>query len=420
MNTSPYDVIVIGGGPAGMMAAGVAASRGLSVLLLEKNATLGKKLLITGGGRCNVTNAEPDLRTLLGRYTGSTQFLFSTFAQFDNIATLDFFHKRNMPTKTEENGRVFPVSDSAASVLAVLTKYLHDGKVTVRTGAVVQGITHTASHISGVKLATGEIIEAPSYILATGGLSRPETGSTGDGFAWLKNLGHTVYAPNPSLVPITLHDTWIRTVSGVSLPSVKVTMWQGERVMGSNKGKLLFTHVGLSGPVILNMSKAIADILPHDPVTLTLDLFPDRDHGTLDTELVNLFHAESNKFFKNCLPTLLPSSLAEAIVTLSGIPEETPCHSISRESRRTLVHLLKAVPVSVKGLLGTDKAIVTSGGITLTEVNMKTMQSRLYSNLYLTGDILNIDRPSGGYSLQLCWTTGYVAGNSVPPPQSSK
>lgn len=405
-----YDVLVIGGGPAGMMAAGTAAHRGLRVLLIEKNPTLGKKLLITGGGRCNVTNAEPNLRTLLSHYKGSASFLFSAFTQCNNLDSLQFFHHHGVPTKEEENGRIFPVSDSATSILTALKKYLKDGRVTVKTGVAVRSIKHTKTHITGVTLTTGEFLHARSYILATGGLSRPETGSTGDGFSWLRRLGHTVHTPNPSLVPVSATDSWIPNVAGVALPTVTVTVEQSGRVYERKKGKLLFTHVGVSGPVILNLSRTIGDLLPHDVVTLKLDLFPESDHGTLDDTIVSLFQTESNKLFKNCLPFLLPSSLAHALVTLSSISPDTPCHSITKKQRRALTHLLKALPVTVRGLLGTDKAIITSGGVDLTEVNFKTMQSRLYPNLHLSGDILNIDRPSGGFSLQLCWTTGFVAG----------
>lgn len=410
-----WDVIVIGGGPAGMMAAGRAAERGASVLLLEKNPSVGKKLLITGGGRCNVTNAEPNTRTLLSHYAHSDQFLFSAFAQYGVADTLDFFHERGMTTKVEDNQRVFPTSDKAQSVWDVLVDNMNEQGVSVRTGAAIATIaTLDHTHVSTITLTSGEVLKAHSYILATGGKSRPETGSTGDGFHFLRTLGHTIFEPDASLVPIALSDTWTKSLSGLTLPEVKTSVYQNGKRFNSKKGKLLFTHVGLSGPTILNMSKGIGELLTYGEVGLALDLFPNNDAGALDRLLIETFMTESNKQFKNSLGSLLPSALARALIPHTTIAGETPCHSISKDDRKALVAFLKHVPLTVKNLLGVDKAIVTSGGVALTEVNFKTMQSRRYSNLYIIGDLLNIDRPSGGYSLQLCWTTGYVAGNAIP------
>lgn len=410
----PYDVIVIGGGPSGMMAAGRAAERGARVLLLEKNQNLGKKLLITGGGRCNVTNAEFDTRTLLTHYGGSAKFLFSPFATFDVRATLDFFHNRGMQTKIEAQQRVFPVSDSASSVHQVLSDYLQTGNASVETGAVVEALVVNNQLVTGVQLTNGRTYSAPHYILATGGKSRPETGSTGDGFKWLEALGHTVSEPDPSLVPIALHEPWIRQLAGITLPSIKITAYQSGQKAFSKRGRLLFTHVGISGPTVLNVSKAIGELLEYGSVTLSLDLFPEYDHGSLDQMLITHFSEQSNKLCKNALAAFIPTNLVSIIFSMVAIPTETKCHSLSKESRKTLGRILKDLPMRVQGLLGADKAIVTSGGIALTEVDFRTMQSRLIPNLYITGDLLNIDRPSGGYSLQLCWTTGYVAGSAVP------
>lgn len=409
-----WDVIVIGGGPAGMMAAGRAAERGARVLLLEKNPSLGKKLLITGGGRCNVTNAEVNTRTLLSHFKESDKFLFSPFSQWNTGDTIRFFNERDMPTKIEDNQRVFPLSDKAQSVWAVLVHYLKEGKVTIRTGDAVRGLLSNTTHVTGVALQSGEILTAHSYILATGGMSRPETGSTGDGFLWLAKLGHSVREPDASLVPITLKDTWTKLLSGLTLPNVKISVFQNGKRFNSKKGKLLFTHVGVSGPTILNMSKGIGELLPYGEVTLALDLFPALDSGALDQTLITLFHNHANKQFKNVLGELLPGAMGSALIAQASISPDTPCHSISKEERKTFGHLLKQVPLRVKGLLGVDKAIVTSGGVALTDVDTKTMRSRRYENLYLVGDLLDIDRPSGGYSLQLCWTTGFVAGSNVP------
>jgi predicted Rossmann fold flavoprotein len=413
LSTRPYDVIVIGGGPSGMMAAGRAAERGARVLLLEKNPGLGKKLLITGGGRCNVTNAEFDTRRLLAHYNDSAKFLFSAFARYGVANTLDFFHQRGMPTKVEEYGRVFPVSDSAASVHHVLSEYLRAGGVTVKTNATVAAITAHSGTIDSVTLASDDTLTARSFILATGGTSRPETGSTGDGFRWLRELGHTVHDPDPSLVPIALQADWAKPLAGLTLSDVIITALQYEQRAVRKRGRILFTHVGVSGPTILNMSKAVGELLDYGPVTLSLDLFPALDHGALDTALITHFTTKSNTLCKNALSHFLPTSLIAPLMAQTGIVPETICHSITKEARKALVQLLKDVRLPVRGLLGADKAIVTSGGVDLTEVDFKTMRSRRFSNLYLTGDILNIDRPSGGYSLQLCWTTGYVAGDTA-------
>lgn len=413
MKREHWDVLVIGGGPAGMMAAGRAAERGARVLLLEKNPTLGKKLLITGGGRCNVTNAEPNIRTLLAYYGESAKFLFSPFSKWTNTDTITFFNTHGVATKVEDRGRVFPVSDKAASIHAALVQYLKAGNVTVRTNAAVEKILSTDSTISGVAVKSGEQLSAHSYIIATGGKSRPETGSTGDGFRWLATLGHRVREPNTSLVPVALTESWIKHCAGLTLPDVKISVYHNGKRFNYKRGRLLFTHVGVSGPTILNMSKGIGDLLPHGPVTLVIDLFPTLDEGALDAHLVAHFFEHANKQFKNALSELIPSALASALAAHSPIAPETPCHSITRDERKKLVRSFKHLTLTVSHLLGVDKAIVTSGGITLSEVDTKTMRSRRYNNLYLTGDILDIDRPSGGFSLQLCWTTGFVAGDSV-------
>ena len=413
-----WDHIVTGGGPAGMMAAGRAAERGLKVLLLEKNDRLGKKLLITGGGRCNVTNAEFDDRALLARFKDGGKFLFSAFSQYSVTEALDFFHLKAMETKVENEKRVFPVTDSAKSVWDVMVAYLKEGNVTVRSNAQVMGFVHSASHkIDGVRLKGGEVLIATSYILATGGKSHPETGSTGDGFKWLKEIGHQVSQPKASLVPVSVKDAWVKKLSGFSLPQAKITLFQNGVKQGgknaSKKGKVLFTHFGLSGPSILNMSSEIDELMEYGDAVISLDLLPTHDYSTLNDALQKLFAAEDKKKLKNALPALIPGPLIPGVLEVSGIDGETFCNSVTREDRLLLVKTLKDMPIHVTGLLGTDKAIITSGGVSLEEIDFKTMRSRLIDNLYIVGDLLDIDRPSGGYSLQLCWTTGWVAGNSA-------
>lgn len=413
LNETIWDVVVIGGGPSGIMTAGRAAMLGKKVLLLEKNDSLGKKLLITGGGRCNVTNAEEDLRVLLSQFKDSDKFLFSAFSQFSNKDTLEFFNSRGMETKVEAKGRVFPVSNKAQSVWNVLLEYLKKNKVTIQSNSPVSGIEIENSKVSAVILKGKSRILSKSFVLATGGKSHPETGSTGDGFKWLSSIGHTVTEPTASLVPIEIEEEWIKRLQGVSLENTKITIFQNDTKQEVKKGKILFTHFGLSGPTILNLSSEVGELLKYGDVFLSLDILPDLDYGQLNLKLQDIFKEKSNKKFKNTLDSLLPFALVPVIVGLSGIDGDKPSHSITREERLHLVQVLKDLRVKVSGLLGEDKAIVTSGGVSLEEVDFKTMSSKLFPNLYLVGDILNIDRPSGGYSLQLCWTTGFVAGSNA-------
>ena len=409
-----HDVVVIGGGPAGMMAAGRAAAGGARVVLLEKNAALGAKLLITGGGRSNITNAEFDQHLFLAKFGESAKFLFSPFSRFGVQDTLDFFHAHGMPTKVEAEKRVFPASESAQSVWDALTEYMREGRVIVRTGSQVGGIEVENGLATGIRLKNNEVIHARNIILATGGKSHPETGSTGDGFRWLQAIGHTVVAPRPALVPLRVAESWVASVAGVSFAEAKLTAFQHDRkIFPARKGKMLFTHVGLSGPLVLNMSRSVSEFLPYGPVVISIDLFPGTNLGELDQELRLSLDALKKKQMKNVLEGFVPPALVPVLLNLSGIDGETPAHSLTRVERSVLVRLLKDLRVTVTGLLGLDKAIITSGGVDLAEVDCKYMRSRLYPNLYLVGDILNIDRPSGGYSLQLCWTTGFVAGASA-------
>ena len=421
-----WDVVVIGGGPAGMIAAGRAAERGKSVLLLEKNPTLGKKLLITGGGRCNVTNNKPDVRTMLAKYKKSDKFLFSAFTQFGVKETLNFFNERGMNTKEEAEGRIFPVSNKAKSVWDVLILYMKNGGVKVRANSRVAGVVYDKSLKQIViTLADKFIIRARSCVIASGGTSRPETGSTGDGFLWLKKLGHTIVKNDVALVPVALKDSWVKKLAGVTLNDIKLTTFKNDIKQKAYKGKILFTHVGISGPTVLNMSREVGELLhgaegseymaqnkiPN--ITIMLDLFPALDNGALRKKLQTFLIEQSNKKIKNVLSSLIPSALVDSVLMLTHIDGETPNHSVRTSERKELVSLLKNIPLRVVGLLGRDKAVVSSGGVSLREIDFKTMRSRILPQIYIVGDVLNIDRPSGGYSLQLCWTTGYVAGNSL-------
>jgi len=411
MNDS-FDVAVIGGGPAGMMAAGRAAELGARVVLLEKNPVLGKKLLLTGGGRCNILNAEFDTHTLVAKYGNKGKPLYSAFSQFDAQATWDFFESRGLKLKVEPERRVFPVSDMSADVRAALAAYMAEGKVTVKTGVSVKGLRCADGLITQINYDSG-FLKAGNIILATGGKSHPETGSTGDGFKWMRELGLDVAWPEAALVPVVIRNPWVKDVAGISLQDVKLTVWQGKTKKESRTGKILFTHVGLSGPLVLNMSKNIGALLKTGDVTLSIDLFPKIDPGMLDKKIIEVFERGKNKMIKNSVGELVQPHLGHVILALAGIDPEVPLHQLTRENRLAFGTFLKDLPMKVSGLLGEDQAIVTGGGVDLKEVEFKTMRSKKFSNLFLAGDILDFDRPSGGFSLQICWTTGYVAGSGA-------
>ncbi|MBI3634028.1 MAG: aminoacetone oxidase family FAD-binding enzyme [Candidatus Yonathbacteria bacterium] len=408
-----WDVIVIGGGPSGMMAAGRAAERGLSVLLLEKNKSLGDKLNITGGGRCNITNAEMDRNALLKNYGDAKDFLFSPFSQFGVKDTFSFFESRGLPLIIEARKRAFPASQKAVDVTKVMERYIADGRVTVKKGVKITNITTNKKIILSANTSSDKF-KARYFILATGGLSRPETGSTGDGFSWLRELKHTVDVPSPDIVPISVEDKWVKDLSGITMSFMKISFYLDGVKQFSKTGEILFTHFGLSGPLIMNSAKDIKKVLRAGTITALIDAYPDTDQSALEKHIIKVFNNNKNKNLKNILDEITPLGTGEAIFSLLTIPLETKTHSVTKEQRKQIVHLLKALPLTVTGLMGFDRAVVSDGGVDLKEIDTKTMKSRLIDNLYITGDLLNISRPSGGFSLQLCWTTGFVAGNSIP------
>lgn len=397
-----------------MMAAARAAKRGKSVLLLEKNNRLGKKLSITGGGRCNITNNKPVVRTMLSEYKDSGKFLFSTFMQHGVKESIEWFKVRGVEVIEENEGRLFPSTESAETVCKALADELGDVKVEVNLNTTISGIDFDEKKTQfKVRLQDGSVLLATSCVVATGGLSRPETGSTGEGFAWLKKLGHRINQNNFALVPLSLEDRWVSKVSGVKLDGVKIALYLDDKKIRSKQGKILFTHVGVSGPTILNMSSEVGELLVEGKVTLRIDLFPKLDEVGLKKVFQDNLVNKSNQKLKNVLSDLVPKSLAEVILEILKIDGEEACHSVSTGDRKLILQILKSLELNIKGLLGSDKAVISGGGVDLREIDFKTMGSRIIPGLYLVGDVLDIDRPSGGYSLQLCWSTGFVAGDNV-------
>ncbi len=412
-----FDVVIIGGGPAGLMAACSASENEAKVLVLEKNAELGKKLLISGGGRCNLTNANPNHRDFVAKYGKKGNFLFSPFSIFGVSETIKFFNNLGLKTKTEPGFRVFPESDSSADVLNVLVSQAKILDVEFRLGAEVEKIKKEKNTIKSVVLKNGEEIKAKKFILTTGGLSHPETGSTGDGFKWLKGLGHKVAVANPSLVPIKISNPWVNELAGLTLDNVAISAWSGSagnyQKKINKKGRVLFTHNGLSGPTILNMSKEVGELLEYGEVLLSLDFFPGTGLDVMHEMMLKTFEANLNKKIKNLVFKEVPGKIFDLILKQLEIDPDWEINEIRKEERLALVEKFKKFEMTVAGLLGYDKAIISSGGLDLTEVNFKTMGSKIYDNLYFAGDILDFDRPSGGFSLQLCWTTGYIAGKNI-------
>ena len=405
-----FDVTIIGGGPAGMMAAGRAGEMGAKVVLLERNNALGRKLLLTGKGRSNITKAEFNSRELIKKYGREGDFLLYPLSVFGVKETIDFFEKKGLKIKTERGKRIFPQSDKASDVLAILIDYLKLGGVKIMTNSKVEKILKQKNRASKIILKDGREISAKNYIIATGGKSFPGTGSTGDGYQWAKELGHSISKLRPALVPLKIKESWPKMAQGLALKNVELSVFQNNKKKDSRFGEMLFTHFGISGPIILDLSGKIAELLEKGEVKLVLDLKPALDFQTLDKRIQSDFSKYSQKLFKNSLSDLLPQKLIPIIVKLSGITPLKKVNVITREERYKLVRLLKGLAMTVSSLLGFEMAIVTSGGVSLKEIDSKTMKSKLIENLFFAGEIINLHGPTGGYNLQLCWSTGYLAG----------
>ncbi|MFA6106268.1 MAG: NAD(P)/FAD-dependent oxidoreductase [Patescibacteria group bacterium] len=404
-----YDIIVIGGGPAGMMAAGRAGELKARTLLVEKNRNLGVKLLITGHGRCNLTNEKHKPGEFISQFGKNGKFLFSSLYQFGAKDAMDFFERRGIKLKIEPGGKVFPQSDKARDILSALIGYLKDSKVAIKTGAEVKRIVKKGRLISGIILGDGTEMNASAYIIATGGRAYPQTGSTGDGYKWARELGHTVIEPLPALTPIILKDKFIKSLQGLSFSNVKISALKDNKKIHSLAGDIIFTDNGISGPIILNLSRLIAREKSPE-ITFAIDYFPEEDFAALDRKLQDNFKSEPNKLLKNLLQNFVPPRLAEVILKLAAVNPEKKANIVTKDERKKLASLLKEFNLSIKSLYGFELAYITSGGVALNEVDPKTMRSKFVNNLYFAGEVLDLDGPTGGNNLQVAWTTGFAAG----------
>lgn len=406
-----YDTVVIGGGAAGMMAAGRAGECGQKVLLIEKNDRLGKKLSITGGRRCNITNAEFDNRAFLENFPQAKQFLYSPFSKFNVESTFNFFEGRQLPIIIEDRKRAFPKSEKAEDVCGVLEDYIHEsGNVDVLLNAEFKDFVTQNQEITGVKTSKGDFT-ADRYILATGGLAAPETGSTGEWLPVLRKVGHTVKEPNPNLSPLRVKERWVKDLMGLSVDHIQLRFIVNGKTRLKKDGRLLFTHFGISGPMVINSAYEVGELLKEGTVTAELDFFAKEDLGTFDKRLQSLFSEHQNKKLANVIPMLVPTKIGQLVThKLGQHVVEKPVHSVTKEERKQLVRLLKELSFTITGTMGFEWSIIADGGVIPEEVDFRTMQSRVQENLYLIGDTISINRPSGGFSLQLCWTTAWIAG----------
>lgn len=405
-------VIVIGGGAAGMMAAIIAARNGKEVTVLEQNEKLGKKLFITGKGRCNFTNAC-DIEDLFGNVISNPKFMYSAFYTFSNDMVMDFFEELGMPYKVERGNRVFPVSDHSSDVIKVLEKEMRRLGVVICLNTKVKSLIIEKNICKGVELVNKkEKIYADSVIITTGGVSYPRTGACKDGYIFAKQAGHTIVAPSPSLVPIELEEDCCKDLMGISLKNVSATIYADNKKVYSDFGEMLFTHFGVSGPIIIKASAYIQKYLQRK-LSLTIDLKPALDEKQLDERILKDFQLFQNKQLKNALDKLLLRALIPVVIEKSGLDGDKKVNELTKEERRILGHTIKHLPFSIIGLRSWDEAIVTKGGVSVKEIDPGTMESKLTGGLYFAGEVLDLDALTGGFNLQIAWSTGYLAGLSA-------
>lgn len=403
------ELVVIGGGPAGMMCALTAAERGLAVTLLEPNQKLGRKLRITGKGRCNLTN-NCDTRTFMANIPGDGRFLYSAVSRFGMAEVMNFFEENGVPLKTERGSRVFPVSDNANDIADTLARLVRRSGVTVLQTEAKEILVSDGA-VCGVVTGEGTIF-CRAAAVCTGGLSYPLTGSTGAGYRFAETLGHTVTPRRPSLVPLVSSDEYCAEMQGFAPKNVTLSAYEDGKLLYRELGEMLFTHFGVSGPLVLSASAKMRNMGTSE-YRLLIDFKPGLDEKKLDGRLLRDFEKYANREFKNALGDLVGRSMIPVLVRLSEIPEDKPVREITREERQRLGRLIKAFPVTVTGFRPIDEAIVTAGGVSTKEVNPRTMESKLVSGLYFAGEVLDLDAYTGGFNLQIAWCTGRVAGESV-------
>jgi flavoprotein family protein len=407
-------VIIIGAGAAGIMAAVSSALNGHTVSIYEKNDRIGRKLYITGKGRCNITNAA-DMKTIMENVVNNSKFLYSAFKQFDNQDVVEMLENAGCPTKVERGNRVFPVSDKSSDVIKAFQKILSELSVEVNLKAEVNSLIIEDSICKGIKLADKSIY-ADAVIVATGGRSYPGTGSTGDGYRFAKNSGHKVGKLYPSLVPFTLEEKEeIKKLQGLSLKNVAVEIYDGDKNIYKDFGEMLFTHFGISGPTLISASSYAVERIIDDKkkLRIVIDLKPALDNEKLDARLLRDFESAKNKQLKNVLPELLPLKLIPEVLRQADLKEDIKICNITRKERLKLLYALKNLSYTIDGVRGFEEAIITKGGVDVSDINPKTMESRLITSLYFVGEVLDIDALTGGYNLQVAWTTGYVAGGNI-------
>lgn len=406
-------VLIIGGGAAGMMAAAFAAKNGNRVEVFEKNEKLGKKLFITGKGRCNITNAA-DLEDFFSAVTSNPKFLYSAFYSFTNEQVISFFEELGVKTKVERGGRVFPVSDHSSDVIQALKSEMERLGVKINLNAEVKELitekSSTGETVNGIRLVSGKKISGDAVIVATGGISYPSTGSTGDGYRFARRCGHKVSELSPSLVPMEVKEWYAGELMGLSLRNIEIRITDGKKKLYQEFGEMLFTHYGVTGPVILSASSVVGKKLKDTELTLHIDLKPALTEEQLDKRVLREFETNHNRQFKNAVDSLFPSKLRPVIVELSGIPEEKKVHEITKEERLRFVRLIKDFTMTLTGLRGYNEAIITKGGVSVKEIDPGTMESKLVKGLYFAGEVLDLDAVTGGYNLQIAWSTGYLAG----------
>lgn len=406
-----YDAVIAGGGAAGLICAGFAGQRGLRVAVIDKNARPARKVLLTGKGRCNVTNdCAPE--DFIRNVRTNPRFLYSAIHAFGPRDAMALFEELGVPLKTERGRRVFPVSDKSADIAGAMIRFAKDADADFFQKERVTAVLCTGGAVGGVKLESGRTVSAGAVVITTGGLSYPLTGSDGDGYRLAKQLGHTVVPPRPSLVPVVVAEPWCADLMGLSLKNVTLTLRDAKnKVLFQELGEMLFTHFGVSGPLVLSASAYMAGA--PDSYRMTVDMKPALDERQLDARLLRDFNEYKNRDFSNSLDLLLPKKMIPVVVALSGIPSDVKVNSISREQRRQLVTLIKAIPLTPKALRPVEEAVITSGGVSVREINPKTMESKLVKGLFFAGEVIDADAFTGGFNLQIAYSTAYLAAHGI-------